>query len=90
VALVQLRRASTRATRILLVASALAMLTMSVVQLNATRERGSFEVEIASIGRELDRIGQEIRGGRQFSARELQERQEQLQKLRTRLEALKR
>ena len=53
--LIQLRRPLAKKTKTLLLVAALAMLAMTVVQVNATREHASIGSEIASIKLELDR-----------------------------------
>ncbi len=86
--LIQLRRPLAKKTKTLLLVAALAMLAVTVVQVNATREHASTESEIASIKLELDRIEQEGQSGHRPSAKELQARNERLQELRVRLDAL--
>ena len=86
--LIQLRRPLAKKTKTLLLLAALAMFAMTVVQVNATREQASTEGEIASIKLELDRIEQEGQSGHRPSAKELQARNERLQELRVRLDAL--
>jgi hypothetical protein len=86
--LIQLRRPLAKKTKTLLLVAVLAMFAMTVVQVNATREHASTETEIASIKLELDRIEQEGQSGHRPSAKELQARNERLQELRVRLDAL--
>ena len=86
--LIQLRRPLAKKTKTLLLLAALAMFAMTVVQVNATREHASIGGEIASIKLELDRIEQEGQSGHRYSAQELQARNERLQELRVRLDAL--
>jgi glucan phosphoethanolaminetransferase (alkaline phosphatase superfamily) len=86
----QLRRPLAKKTKMLLLVSATAMLAMTVVQLNATREQDSVKVKIGNIKAELDQIEQEGQSGRQFSAKELQDRKGRLEQLQARLNALRR
>jgi len=86
--LIQLRRPLAKKTKTLLLVAALVMFAMTVVQINATREHASTEGEIASIKLELDRIEQGGQSGHRLPAQELQARNERLQKLRARLDAL--
>ena len=88
--LVQLRRPLAKKAKTLLLVAALAMFAMTVVQVNATREQASIKGEIANINLELGRIEQEGQSGHRLSAQELQARSERLQKLRVRLDALRR
>jgi len=88
--LIQLRRPLAKKTKMLLLVAALALFAMTIVQVNATREHASTEREIARIKLELDHIEQEGQSGRRLSAQELQARSEQLQKLKVRLDALRR
>ena len=90
VCLLQLRGPLAKKTKMLRLVMALALLAMTIVQVNATREHASTEGEIASIKLELDRIEQEGQSDRRLSAQELQARHEQLQKLKVRLDALRR
>ena len=86
--LIQLRRPLAKKTKTLMLVASLAMFAMTVVQVNATREHASIGGEIASIKLELDRIEQEGQSGHRPSAKELQARNERLQELRVRLDAL--
>jgi hypothetical protein len=88
--LAQLRTPLATKTKTLLLVSAMAMLAMTAVQINAMGEHRSVKLEIANIKVELDQIEQEGQSGRQFSAQELQDRKERLEKLQTRLSALRR
>jgi hypothetical protein len=88
--LVQLRRPHAKKTKVLLLISGIAMLAMTVVQIDATRQHGSVNVELANIKVELDRMVQEGRSGHRFSAQELQDREDRLEKLQARLNALRR
>ena len=88
--LVQLRRPQAKKTKMLLLIAGIVMLAMTVVQINATRQQGSVDVELANIKVELDRMVQEGQSGRRFSTQELQDREDKLEKLQARLNALRR